>query len=300
MPHEMTRIPGGLRKPCQACDFLPEPERHNASYECKDCQVVLCCEERKHFNYKSGFKYWHEGGVLCIGIQTEDIDEQSSPKRKKVDQDSTQEGTIAMDKPKVTPQVRERVAVLEERLPPTLVGLVQDYDLTGYVGRILHRWTPESLTWPDPSRNPLVTRYLLEYHDTDVVVPYLNLLFKHITHEVFGTTDGGCGYADTATADTDFFHPCVYCDINLCKSLTLEEHRDGIEMIQGVINHAKEEHRIEFCISLENGDFEDDRDFKFDASSYTSLFTMCPLFTPGTMVLRGTGELNELLFHYQD
>lgn len=72
---------------------------------------------------------------------------------------------------------------------PELLNVIQEYDVVGYVQHLLRHWTPASVVWPDPSKNPMVTRYLIEHHAVDVLIPYLEALFQNIIWKVFGTKD---------------------------------------------------------------------------------------------------------------
>lgn len=115
------------------------------------------------------------------------------PKRK-IDQvdnkeDDTEGGESGKDGDSVdaleqTSHVREREVYLQEVLQgaTVLVKIVQEFDLGYRVHCLLAAWTPKTWVWPDPSRNPLVTRYLLQHHTSDVVIPYLDAFFAHFFH----------------------------------------------------------------------------------------------------------------------
>jgi len=143
-----------------------------------------------------------------------------------------------------------------------LVNLIQDYDVPKYVEHLLHKWTPDAVTWPDETRRQDISRYLLERHAKDVVIPYLDALFTRISQVVYDEHHSyrlhkyaeGWGLILCKTFHDAFF-------LSHTKSL----HWFVQDML-GLLGH----HDVGFFVNFFNRD---------NVNAYIPLFTACPLFT---------------------
>jgi len=139
-----------------------------------------------------------------------------------------------------------------------LVNLIQDYDMDVFVANLLDHWSPRSLTWPDSTKNPQVSRHLLTYHFTDVVVPYLDALLRHIAQMTYGDSGGYCLWKAERTP------PLISISINVVDTRGNNNKHVLSQVLPRI--HQETTHVIIFT--------DDD----YPLSAFKPLFATCPLF----------------------
>lgn len=197
--------------------------------------------------------------------------------------------------PKVTRKRKEPTSDSESQLADVLpvlpiVNLVQQFDIAVYTRSILDTWTPTSGLWPDPTRNPEVTRHLLMCHAADILAPYLLAFFQRLSllsHPPKSDSEMVGGY----TLKTLVHESHVSFNLDLCLrhvdddevELPLDQVWQGLWVIR-----QKPYTWFKISVSDSNLDFRD----------CLHLFSACPLFT-SPKYYTPEHPFWEVLFYYE-